>query len=58
MANVANTYLSDKDISNFTPKNTLECKRSKVFYIFICQSTIKTFSIKINDKYIKLKRII
>ncbi len=58
MANIAKQSLQDKDIRNLKPNNK-RYKRAvgnpKELYIFIYPSGIKTFSIKINDRYIKLK---
>lgn len=58
MANIAKQSLQDKDIRNLKPSDK-RYKRAvgnpKELYIFIYPSGIKTFSIKINDRYIKLK---
>lgn len=55
---MAKQSLQDKDIRNLKSSNK-RYKRAvdnpKELYIFIYPSGIKTFSIKINDRYIKLK---
>lgn len=58
MANIAKQSLQDKDIRNLKPSDKRYKKavgNPKELYIFVYPSGQKTFSIKINDKYTKLK---
>lgn len=58
MANIAKQGLQDKDIRNLKPNDKRYKKavgNPKELYIFVYPSGQKTFNIKINDKYIKLK---
>lgn len=58
MANIAKVILCDRDIRNLCPASKRYKKavgNPKELYIFVYPSGLKTFSLKLGDKYTKLK---
>ena len=58
MGKVAKVFLQDKDLRNLTPKEKMYLRAvgsPKELYVKVYPSGIKTFVLKVNAKYLKIK---